>query len=195
MNTINLKIVVGSTREGRFGNQAAAWVAELATKNSDFAVEVVDLNDYPMPFFDSAISPSFKTAPYPDAMVEKFTSKIAEGDAYILITPEYNHSTSGVLKNALDWVYKEWNNKPVGFVSYGSVGGARAIEHLRGITTELQMASVREAVHFLGNEYFAAAFGDKNFKPMFEGQEKKAEAMLAQLLWWAKALKSARDLE
>jgi NAD(P)H-dependent FMN reductase len=193
MNTLNLKIIVGSTREGRFSSTAAKWIADIALKKGIFNVEIVDLIDYPMPFFDSAMSPSFKTSPYPDAMVEKFTSKIAEGDAYILITPEYNHSTSGVLKNALDWVYKEWNNKAVGFVSYGSVGGSRAVEHLRGITAELQMASVREAVHFLGNEYFKAAFGDQNFEPMFAGQKDKAEAMLGQLQWWGNALKVARE--
>lgn len=190
--TISLKVLTGSTREGRFADQAAAWIAKEAEKHEELAVEVLDLRDYEMPFFDSAMSPSTKRKPYPHESVERWTAKIAEGDAFIIVSPEYNHSTSGVMKNALDWVYKEWNNKAVGFVSYGSTGGARAVEHLRLIAIELQMAPVRESVHFLGNEYFPVAFGDRNFAPMLEKHTDEAQKLLTQLTKWATALKSIR---
>jgi len=111
---------------------------------------VLDLRDYDMPFFNEPVSPSFKKEPYKNEAVARFTKKIEEGDAFVMVTPEYNHGTSGVLKNALDWIYPEWNNKPVAFVSYGSGGGARAIEQLRMNAVELQMAPIRAAVHIPG---------------------------------------------
>ncbi len=189
---LSLKIIAGSTREGRFSHEAAAWIAEIAKKSTDVDVEVLDLRDYEMPFFDSPMSPSSKSKPYPHDIVEQWTAKIAEGDAFIIVSPEYNHSTSGVLKNALDWVYKEWNNKAVGFVSYGSVGGARAVEHLRLMAIELQMAPVRESVHFLGNDYFPAAFGDRDFKALFESHENSAKTLIGQVTKWGLALRSIR---
>lgn len=190
--SINIKVIVGSTREGRFADQAATWVAGEVKKQEGVAVEILDLRDFDMPFFDSPTSPAFKSEPYPHSAVERWTAKIAEGDAYIIVTPEYNHGTSAVLKNALDWVYKEWNNKAIAFVSYGSVGGARAVEQLRLNAVELQMAPVREAVHFLGNEYFGVAFGDRNFAPMLESHNEKAGVMANQLINWARALKTIR---
>jgi NAD(P)H-dependent FMN reductase len=127
---LNIKVIIGSVREGRFADKAATWIAGELAKESDVTVEVLDLNDYQMPFFNAPVSPSYKTEPYTHEAVARFTAKVAEGDAFVLVTPEYNHGTSGVLKNALDWVYSEWNHKAVGFVSYGSVGGARAVEQL-----------------------------------------------------------------
>src|SRR5690606_24673029 len=117
-------------REGRFADRAAQWIAEELAKQEDVIAEVIDLRDYEMPFFNEAETPSVKSKPYTHEAVARFTNKIAEGDAFVMVSPEYNHSTSGVLKNAIDWVSQEWNNKPVAFVSYGSVGGARAVEHL-----------------------------------------------------------------
>ena len=192
MNPLSIKVIIGSTREGRFGDKAAAWISDELKKEADVAVEVLDLRDYDMPFFNEAVSPSFKTEPYKNEAVARFTNKIAEADAYIIVTPEYNHSTSGVLTNALDWVYQEWKRKPVTFVRYGSVGGARAVEHLRLMAIELQMAPVREAVHFLGNEYFPVLFGHAPKEEMFAKQTEKAKAMIDQLTWFAKALKAAR---
>ena len=124
---LNIKVIAGSTREGRFSDKATAWIAEEIKKQEGVIVEVLDLRDYDMPFFNEPMSPSFKKEPYKNEAVARFTKKIEEGDAFVMVTPEYNHGTSGVLKNALDWVYPEWNNKPVAFVSYGSVGGARAL--------------------------------------------------------------------
>lgn len=189
---MNIKVIVGSTREGRFADKAAQWIAGEVRKQTGVVVEVLDLREYEMPFFNESVSPAHKQAPYTHEAVARFTKKIAEGDAYIIVSPEYNHSTSGVLKNALDWVYQEWNNKPVSFVSYGSVGGARAVEQLRLIAIELQMAPVRNAIHIPGEHYFPVLFGKSSADELFATLTSPAEAMISQLLWWTKALKDAR---
>ncbi|MEK7661986.1 MAG: NAD(P)H-dependent oxidoreductase [Patescibacteria group bacterium] len=190
---ISVKVIVGSTREGRWSDKAAAWIAGEIKKEEGVAVEVLDLRDYDMPFFNEPVSPSYKQEPYKNEAVARFTAKIAEGDAYVVVTPEYNHGTSGVLKNALDWVYQEWNNKAVAFVSYGSVGGARAVEQLRLTAIELQMAPIRESVHFSGEQFFPVLFGQADAKDMFAKHAEKAKVMTDQLLWWARALKTARS--
>jgi NAD(P)H-dependent FMN reductase len=192
MDTFNIKVITGSTREGRFADKAANWIAEELKKQENVSVEILDLKDYDMPFFNEPVSPSFKQEPYKNEAVARFTQKIAEGDAYVMVTPEYNHSTSGVLKNALDWVYQEWNNKPVAFVSYGSVGGARAVEQLRLIAIELQMAPIRTAVHIPGEKYFPVLFGQVTAEDLFTSMQEQADAVIPQLLWWTKALKEAR---
>lgn len=190
--SISIKVIAGSTREGRFSDKAALWITEEIKKQEGLSVEILDLRDYDMPFFSDAATPSFKQEPYKNEVVARFTSKIAEGDAFVIVTPEYNHGTSGVLKNALDWVYQEWNNKPVAFVSYGSVGGARAVEQLRLNAIELQMAPIRTAVHIPGEEYFPVLFGQADANEMFTKFTSRANEMIIQLLWWAKALKVAR---
>ncbi len=189
---LNIKVIAGSTREGRFSDKAAAWIAEEIKKQKGVAVEVLDLRDYDMPFFNEPMSPSYKKEPYKNETVARFTKKIEEGDTFVMVTPEYNHGTSGVLKNALDWVYPEWNNKPVAFVSYGSAGGARAIEQLRLNAIELQMAPIRNSVYIPGEQYFQVLFGKMDAKELFALQSEKAEAMITQLLWWTRALKDAR---
>lgn len=191
-NSIHIKVIAGSTREGRFSDKAAAWVAEELKKREDLDVEVLDLRDYNMPFFNEAETPSFKQAPYKNEEVARFTKKIEEGDAFVIVSPEYNHGTSAVLKNALDWVYQEWNNKPVAFVSYGSVGGARAVEHLRLSAIELQMAPIRSSVHIPGEQYFPVMFGKADAAELFTSMTKQLETLITQLLWWAHALKNAR---
>lgn len=192
MNTFNIKVIAGSTREGRFSDKATAWIANELRKQESVSVEILDLRDYDMPFFNEAATPSSKTEAYKNEAVARFTKKIGEGDAYVIVTPEYNRSTSGVLKNAMDWVYQEWNNKPVAFVSYGSVGGARAVEQLRLIAVELQMAPIRNAVHIPGADYFPVLFGKVLADELFAKLQKHADGMIEQLLWWAKALKEAR---
>src|SRR3990167_8411632 len=189
---LNIKVIAGSTREGRFSDKAAVWIAEEISKQEGVAVEVLDLRNYDMPFFNEPMSPSFKQEPFKNKAVARFTKKIAEGDAFVIVTPEYNHGTSGVLKNALDWVYPEWNNKPVAFVSYGGVGGARAVEQLRLNAIELQMAPIRNAVHIPGEQYFQVLFGKINAKDLFALQSEQVKAMITQLLWWTRALKNAR---
>lgn len=193
MDKINIKVIAGSTREGRFSDKAALWIAKELEKQENVSVEVLDLRDYAMPFFNEAVSPSMKQEPYKNEEVARFTQKIAEGDAFVMIAPEYNHGISAVLKNALDWVYGEWTNKPVAFVSYGSVGGARAVEHLRLVSIELQMAPIRNAVHIPGEQYFPALFGKTDVQDLFAHMQKPADGMIDQLMWWAKALKNARN--
>ncbi len=191
--TINVRVIVGSTREGRFSIKAAKWIETELSKQDNVSAKLLDLKDYDLPFFNEAVSPSMKSEPYKEPEVARFTKDIAEADAYVIVTPEYNRGPSGVLKNALDWVYQEWNNKPVAFVSYGTVGGARAVEQLRLIAIELQMAPIREAIHMNGERYFPVYFGAADAGELFDSLSEKAGAMIAQLLWWAKALKSARS--
>lgn len=188
----HIKIILGSTREGRYSDVVGKWVLEQLQSQPDVSAEIVDLKEYDMPFFNEPASPLYKSEPYKHEAVARFTGKIAEGDAFIVVAPEYNHGPTAVLKNAMDWVYQEWNNKPIAFVGYGSVGGARAIEQLRLVAIELQMAPVRNAVHIPGELYFPVYFGKGDKDAMFEHMEKQSSAMIEQLLWWSKALKQAR---
>ena len=190
--SFNIKVIVGSTREGRFSDKAAKWIAEEIKKQKNVEVEILDLRDYDMPFFNEPVSPSFKQEPFKNEAVARFTKKIEEGDAFVMVTPEYNRGTSGVLKNALDWVYQEWNNKPVAFLSYGSVGGARAVEQLRLNAIELQMAPIRSAIHISGERYFPVLFGKADMNELFNSLSEHASTMIDQLMWWTKALKDAR---
>lgn len=190
--TFNIKVIMGSVREGRFSERAARWIAGELAAREGVSVEVIDLRDYEMPFFNEAVTPSTKTEPYTHEAVARFTAKIAEGDAFVIVSPEYNRGPSGVLKNALDWVYQEWNNKPVAFVSYGTVGGARAVEQLRLSAIELQMAPIREAVQINGERYYPALFGKADPEELLQSYGEKAARMIDQLLWWARALKNAR---
>jgi len=137
-------IILGSTRPNRNGEQVAKWVYDIASRRSDADYELVDLRDYPLPHLDEPLPPSM--GQYQNDHTRQWADKIASFDGFVIVTPEYNHSTSGVLKNAIDYLYAEWNNKAVGFVSYGGVGGARAAEHLRLVAGELQMADVRQQV-------------------------------------------------
>jgi NAD(P)H-dependent FMN reductase len=141
---IRIGIILGSTRPNRNGEQVARWVYDNASLRSDAEFELVDLRDYPLPHLDEPLPPSL--GQYQNDHTRQWAEKIASFDGFVIVTPEYNHSTSGVLKNAIDYLYAEWNNKAVGFVSYGAVGGARAAEHLRLVAGELQMADVRQQV-------------------------------------------------
>jgi NAD(P)H-dependent FMN reductase len=190
MDALKIKVILGSTRQQRFGEQPAKWITEKA-KAKGLDVELLDLRDYPMPFFDEAISPSMKKEPYANPIVEQWTAKIAEADGFVMIAAEYNHGYTAVLKNAIDYVGKEWNKKPVAFIGYGSVGGARAIEQLREVAVETQMAPIRNAVHMTNFWGLLNEKGVMNFSS-FEGP---GDGMLDQLAWWAKALKTARDAD
>ncbi len=191
---ITIKVIIGSTRPGRFSEKPAQWIFEEAKKLSDTNVELLDLRDYPMPFFDEAISPSAKKEPFANPAVAAWTKKIAEGDAFIVVTPEYNHGPSAVLKNAIDYVGPEWNKKPIGYVGYGSVLGGRAIEMLRLSAVELQMAPIRQGIFIPIAVYQAVSKEPTPVKPeFFEPLAAVKDMFLAQLMWWAKALKTARD--
>ena len=190
-DTLKLKIILGSVREGRFSEKVATWVVEQVKKHGGFDAEVIDLREYEMPYFDQKATPSSKVEPYTNEAVARWTEKIVEADAFLFIMPEYNRSVPGVLKNALDWVYPEWNKKVAGFVGYGSVGGARAIEHARTIAVEQQMATVRQAINIFAHWNFQDERGDVKPGALNEF-ERGAGTMLEQLFWWASALKAAR---
>ena len=137
-------IILGSTRPNRNGEQVAKWVLDVASGRYDAEFELLDLRDYPLPHLDEPLPASL--GQYQNEHTRQWADKIASFDGFVIVTPEYNHSTSGVLKNAIDYLYAEWNNKAVGFVSYGGEGGTRAVEHLRLVAGELQMADVRQQV-------------------------------------------------
>ncbi|HHZ10014.1 MAG TPA: NAD(P)H-dependent oxidoreductase [Rhizobiales bacterium] len=188
MSKPRIAVVVGSTREARFADVPSAWIAKLAAERGDLDVEIVDLRDFPLPFFDEVASSAW--VPSKNQVAQKWQKKVAEFDGFIFVTGEYNRGPSAVLKNALDYAYTEWNRKPAAFVGYGGVGGARAIEQLRLNAVELQMAPVRAAVHIVWADYAAIKEG----KPIADFPHIVAAAndMLNQLSWWAQALKAAR---
>jgi len=192
---VKIEIIIGSTRQKRFADKPANWIYELAQKREKLDVELVDLRDYPLPFFDEPTSPSRMEGKYPNELAQQWANKVAEADGYIIVSPEYNHSYSAVLKNAFDHIYPEWNRKPVGFVSYGGVSGARAIEQLRLVSVELQMAPIRAAIH-VPSQVYIATFTRKEGDPNpFDTLDVQANAFLDQLIWWGKALKAAREEE
>ncbi|GAA3295037.1 NAD(P)H-dependent oxidoreductase [Dactylosporangium vinaceum] len=179
-------IILGSTRPGRNGEAVAKWVYDIASKRTDAEFELVDLLDYKLPHLDEAAPPSF--GQYANDHTKQWSAKISQFDAYIFVTPEYNHSTSGALKNAIDFLYTEWNNKAAGFVSYGSAGGTRAVEHLRLIAAELQIADVRAQVAlslFTDFENFSV------FKPGPQ-HETTLNTVLDQTIAWGQALSTLR---
>jgi NAD(P)H-dependent FMN reductase len=183
-------IIVGTTRQGRFADGPTNWLLEIASKRDDAEFEVVDLRDYPMPFFEEVSSPLFVTPG--NEIARKWGDKIESLDGFIFVTAEYNHSISGVLKNALDYAYKQYNRKPASFVAYGGAGGARAVEHLRGILAELQVASLKYPVHIGMNEMLGIMREGKTMGD-YPYLVDTAKAMLDELVWWTNALKDARQ--
>ncbi len=193
MKKIKIKIILGSTRPNRFSDKPGQWIYEQAKKREDIETEILDLRNYPLPFFNETVSPlMIRDGNYSNEIAKKWAAKIKEADAFIIVTPEYNHGTSAVLKNALDYIYNEWNKKPVGFVSYGGMGGARAVEHLRQVAVELQMVPIRNAIYILSPWELLDEKG--NLKTgAFDSMRQNAENLFNELIWWAKTLKAARE--
>jgi NAD(P)H-dependent FMN reductase len=193
---LKIGVILGTIRQGRFGEKPARWILGELNKHPDIEAELLDLRDYPMPFFDEPVSPGWISEPYKNEVVARWTKKIGEKDGYVIIAPEYNRSFTGVLKNAIDWVYREWNKKVVGFVSYGSVGGARAVEHLRTVAVEMQMVPVRQGVHLPWEVYMSMAKDEVPVDPAkFAPVEQQAHALVEQIAWYGKALQAARHAE
>ena len=183
---LKIAIILGSTRPNRRGEAVAKWVHELARPRTDAEVELVDLKDFNLPLLDEPLPPS--RGQYAHDHTKAWSARIAPFDAFVFVTPEYNHSTPGALKNAIDFLYGEWNNKAAGFVSYGSTGGTRAVEHLRLIMAELQIADVRAQVAlslYTDFENFEA------FKPAAQ-HEKSLKSLFDQLVAWGRALRTVR---
>ena len=146
-----IAIIISTTRAARFGEKPAKWIRDIAAARGDMSVELIDLRDYPMPFFDEVASNMW--APSKNEVAQRWQKKVAEFDGYIFVTAEYNRGVPAVLKNALDYAYPEWNRKPAAYVGYGSVGAARSIEQLRLICVELQMAPTHTGVHHPGRRF------------------------------------------
>jgi NAD(P)H-dependent FMN reductase len=183
---LKIAIILGSTRPGRNGKAVADWVVDKAAGRTAATYELVDLADHPLPHIDEPIPPA--AGQYTGDHTKAWAAKIGSFDGFVFVTPEYNHSTSGVLKNAIDYLYAEWNNKAAAFVSYGALGGARAIEHLRAIASELQMAHVRQQLSF-------SMFTDfENFSTFAPGPQhaEAAVTLFDQLESWTAAMKTVR---
>lgn len=192
MSKPRIGIIIGSTRPARFGDKPADWIAAIAARRDDIEVETVDLRDYPLPFFEEDRSPAW--APSKSEVAQRWQKKIAALDGFIVTAAEYNHAPTGVLKNALDYAYNEWVHKPIGFVGYGGVGGARAVEQLRMIAVELQMAPVKNAVHINWGDFVQILQQGKKLEE-FEHLNQAAAATVEDVAWWAKVLKAAREDE
>jgi NAD(P)H-dependent FMN reductase len=183
-----IAVILGSTRPGRRGETVAHWVMGAARLRSDADFELIDLADYPLPHLDEPLPPSM--GQYQNAHTQDWAATIGRFDGFVFVTPEYNHSTSGVLKNAIDFLYAEWGNKAMGVVSYGAVGGTRAAEHLRLIAGELRMADVRTNVAL-------SLFTDfENFTDLRPGpfQVQALETLFGEVIAWSEALAPLRQV-
>src|SRR5438477_10918563 len=182
-----IAIIIGSTRPGRNGEAVAKWVHEIAQKRTDADFELVDIKDFNLPLLDEPVSPIMGQYNKPHTKI--WAAKIGSFDGYVFVTPEYNHGIAGALKNAIDFLFREWNDKAVGFVSYGGAGGARAVEQLRLVLAEVQIATVRNQVLlslFTDFENFSA------FKPA-PRHEQSVNAVFDQVITWGAALKPLRE--
>lgn len=188
-----IALIIGSTRPTRFADKPAQWMLKQAKARTDMDVELVDLRDYDLPFFNEMASNLWMPSQDPHAV--KWQKKLAEFDGYIFVVAEYNRSMTASLKNAMDQAYKEWVRKPMGAIAYGSVGGARALEHLRTVAVELQMVPVRNAVHIGGGDFFKTSPLGANaaIEEIEANLLPGATALLDDIVWWAKATMAAKS--
>ncbi|MBB1498225.1 NADPH-dependent FMN reductase [Paracoccus sp. MC1862] len=193
MSKPKIAVIIGSTRKARFADKPAAWLMEKVKDHPELDFELVDLRDYDLPFFDEAASNAW--VPSQDPRAVRWQQKVAEFDGYLFVLAEYNHSMPASVKNAFDQDYVGWNRKPIGALAYGSMGGARSLEHLRNVAVELQMVPLRNAVHIGGSEFFKVWSGGQD-EPISEIEgvlEGSLKGMLEELVWWTKATKAARE--
>ncbi len=191
--SLRLQIIVGSTRPNRFADKPLAWLVDRLSGRNDFELDVLDLRDHPLPLFNSPMSPIRTQRDYPNEAVAVLGRRFDSADGYIALTSEYNHGYPASLKNAMDYVFPEFNKKPMAFVGYGNVGGARAIEQLRLVSVEFEMAPLRHAVHILGSTMMAAMTADEFSPDLFESLDERLVMMTNELVWWSHALKVARE--
>jgi NAD(P)H-dependent FMN reductase len=189
------QIIVGTTREGRFSERVASWVTERLADHPGFDIEVVDLRSHPLPFFDGA-APARTGREYPRDDVARFGQAIDRADGYIVLAAEYNHGYPGVLKNAMDWTFVEWRRKPITFIGWGNVGGARAIQQLRQVAVEYEMAPLRHAVHILPDVMIAARKADDVADlSVFAPLDSRLTYAADDLAWWMRTLADGRERE
>lgn len=193
MSKLKIGVIISSTRPTRFADKPTQWIVEKARQRPELDVEVLDLRDFNLPFFNEVASNAW--APTQDQNAVAWQKKLAEFDGFIFVVAEYNRAITGALKNAIDQAYVEWNKKVGGIVAYGSMGGARAAENLRTIMIELQMAPTRSAVHIGGSEFMKVSpMGENADMSAIEGAlANSAKDMLDQLIWWGNATKTARQ--
>jgi NAD(P)H-dependent FMN reductase len=187
-----IAVIIGSTRPSRFADKPAQWILKQAQARGDLDVELVDLRDHALPFFDEMASNKWMPSQNPEAV--RWQQTVGKYDGYIFVVAEYNHSITAALKNALDQAYNEWNRKPFTAIGYGAVGGARAIEHLRSIAIELEMVSTHATVHIGGGDFYGVhpAFGKKPIEEIEASLLPSAKTSLDELVWWAKATMAAK---
>jgi len=188
-----IAVIISSTRPTRFGDKPAAWILDHLKARGDVEAELVDLRDYNLPLFDAPASDAWM--PTPNAEAARWQAKLKEFDGYLIVVAEYNRSITGALKNAIDWAYTPFTRKAVGFIGYGSVGAARAIEHLRNIMVELQAAPVRHAVHIGGSDFLPIMMGQKTWEESKSKFDPFVPELLDNLLWWTNATKTAREAD
>ncbi len=192
VKNLKIKVIIGSTRQNRFSEYPAHWIFNEIKNREGVDAELLDLRDYPMPFYNDPVTPKRMNGNYNNEVVITWAVKIKEADGFLVVTPEYNHGYPAVLKNALDSVYIEWAHKPIGFLSYGTVGGARSVEQLRNVAVELQMVPTRNSVNIAAHWKLQDEQG--NIKEhAFDEFKKDADILLEELIWWGKTLKPARN--
>jgi NAD(P)H-dependent FMN reductase len=187
-----IQVITGTTRQGRFSERVANWAMDRLAGRDDFDAELLDLRDHPLPFFEG-MSPARTGRDYPRDDVRAFGEIIDRSDGFIVLTAEYNHGYPAVLKNAMDWTFVEWRRKPITFIGWGSVGGARAVEQLRQVAIEFEMAPLRHAVHVLPDIMIAARQPDAPADiELFAGLNQRLDVLADDLAWWTSTLAAAR---
>jgi NAD(P)H-dependent FMN reductase len=189
---LNIALIVGSTRPNRFADTPVMWLVEGARARTDFKLEVLDLREQGLKFYDEAAPASSTGGRFSDPAAETWRTKIGEFDAYIATVAEYNHGPTAVLKNAIDSALYEWGRKPIAFVGYGGVGGARAIEILRGVAGVLDMAAIKAEVNIAMEPFMAILSGSKALDD-FPYLVQSRQLLFDDLVWWGQALKQARE--
>src|SRR5450755_652764 len=190
-----IQVISSTTREGRFSEKVASWVIQQLQAREDFEIEHVDLRHHPLPFFDG-VAPARAPREYASAEVERLGRTLDRADGFIVLTAEYNHGYPAVLKNAMDWTFVEWRRKPISFIGWGNVGGGRAIEQLRLVAVEFEMAPLRHAVHILPEVMMASRqSADPGDTTAFAPLEPRLKLLAGDLAWWADALSAARHHE
>jgi NAD(P)H-dependent FMN reductase len=190
---IAISVVVGSIRQGRFSEKPAHWIHHRLEQRKGVEARLLDLREFALPFFDHPLPPAMPGRPaYEHESVKRWTTEIARADGFVFVTPEYNFGPSAVLKNAIDWVYPEWNRKAAAFVSYGSAMGVRSVQQLRETAIELQLAPIRSSVHIPPATLWAH-FQGGDVEAGLAGLADAADKMIEDLFWWSTALKNARE--
>jgi NAD(P)H-dependent FMN reductase len=187
-----IQVIIGTTRPGRFSEKVTAWLDDRLGHRDDLSYEIVDLRDHPLPLYDQVVPPALSQRDHPNADVARLGETLDRADGYIIVTSEYNHGYPASLKNALDFIFPELNRKPVTFVGYGNVGGARAIEQLRQVSVEFEMAPLRWAVHVLPDLMRPAMQADPFNLEVFASLDERLNTAVTDLVWWSTTLRAGR---